>query len=60
MVDDVHPACGASMIAYVTLASATITSIWPTASTPRARGALDSGTKQAVSAIAAIPIGMLI
>jgi len=60
VVGDVQPACGASMIASVRLASATITSSWPTASTGRGQGALDSGTKRAVRPIAARPIWMLI
>jgi hypothetical protein len=60
VVDEVQPARGASMIAYVMLASATITNNWPTASTRRARGALDSGTNREVRPIAARPIGMLI
>ena len=48
------------MIAYVRLASITITSTWPTGSTRRARSALDSGTKSAHRTTAAIPTGMLI
>ena len=53
-----HPRLGPSMIAEVRLASMTMTSTWPTGSDARGRGARDSGTKRAVSAIAARPIGM--
>ena len=54
-----QPRPGASMNAEVRLVSKMMTSTWPTGSTRRARGARDSGTNRAVSAIAARPIGML-
>ena len=53
-----QPRLGPSMIAEVRLASMTMTSTWPTGSRRRGRGARDSGTKRAVSAIAARPMGM--
>jgi hypothetical protein len=48
------------MIPYVSDASSTITSSCPTGSRRRGRGARDSGTNSAVSAIAATPTGTLI
>jgi hypothetical protein len=47
------------MIAYVSEASSTTMSTWPTGSGRRGRSALDSGTNSAVSTMAAIPTGML-
>ncbi len=56
---EVQPRPGPSMIAYTSVASVIITSNCPTGSNRRARGAFDSGTKTAVSTIAAMPTGML-
>ncbi len=55
-----QPAAGASMNPYVTVASTTMISTWPTGSIRRARGARDSGTNSAHSTNAATPTGMLI
>ena len=60
MAGEVHPRLGASMMPYVSVASSTITSTWPTGSNRRALGARDSGTKRSVRTIAASPTGRLI
>jgi hypothetical protein len=56
---EVQPEPGASMIAYVSDASAAMMSSCPTGSAPRARGARDSGTNSALSTRAARPTGTL-
>ena len=53
-----QPCPGPSMIPKISEARVTITSTWPTGSTRRGCGALDSGTNSAVSTIAATPTGM--